>query len=335
VGAAAAVVIAAAIVLGVSGSDPRGSASHRPPVAEPAGTLHPLARVSSGVTLLDAASGRVRAVVPPLVVRRPVAASPAGGRFWVFDAAGPTLDVVDVRSGEVRQSVPSPVADIGSLLPDGENVWVSDERTGRVTLVDGRTGAIERSFGHLPGSGGSVGLALSNGVLWIARPQALGGTGMLIGVDPRSGHVERVIRGLLGSYQLAESPDGGFWTAGTFGSVNYLDPGRGMRVHGETSGRNFSIATDGRHAWTADSTRGIVYQIDGRGAVDETYQTAPGARAVAYADGAVWVGNGRDGSVTRITTGGRVDVWRFDHRVVSLAAADGVVLVEFGDTSRG
>ena len=90
--------------------------------------------------------------------------------------------MVDVRSGEVRQSVPSPVADIGSLLPDGENVWVSDERTGRVTLVDGRTGAIERSFGHLPGSGGSVGLALSNGVLWIARPQALGGTGMLIGV---------------------------------------------------------------------------------------------------------------------------------------------------------
>src|SRR4051794_32443828 len=100
--AAAAVVGAAAGVLGVAGSDPPSSAPIPSPEARPARTLHPLVRVSAGVTLLDAGTGSVRAMVPSLVVRRPVEARAAGGRFWVFDAAGPTLDVVDAGSGDVR-----------------------------------------------------------------------------------------------------------------------------------------------------------------------------------------------------------------------------------------
>ena len=65
---------------------------------------------------------------------------------------------------------------------------------------------------------------MSHGSLWVARPEAAGGDGILVRLDPRTGHVQRLFRALPGTYDLASELDGTVWSGGTFGEVNRIDP---------------------------------------------------------------------------------------------------------------
>jgi streptogramin lyase len=253
-----------------------------------------------------------------------------GGGFWVFDAAPPSFIKVDPVSGEMIRRFLSPIADVGSYAVGGNTLWITDERGGAVTAVDANDGHLLRSFKRLPGRGGSVGVALSHGSLWVSRPEADRGNGILVRLDPVTGRVERRMVGLPGSYALTTEPDGTIWTAGTFGDINRIDPVTNDVVRGVTEGRNYSVAAGDGFGWTADGLRGVVYKVDANGDVVAQYPTARGARAVSYSNGLLWVGNADTGTVTRIDRSGGAITYRFDHRVLSLAAGSGTVLVEFG-----
>jgi hypothetical protein len=309
------------------------------PTRSPAGTSVPTStqpapqriRVRPGIELLDARSGTRRARIPTSYIRAPVEVFHfGGGGFWVFDAAPPSFIEVDPVSGEMMRRFLSPIADVGSYTVAGTTLWITDERSGAITAVNANDGHLLRSFRRLPGRGGSVGVVVSHGSLWVTRPAADQGNGLLLRLNPVTGKVERTMVGLPGSYALTTEPDGTIWTAGTFGDINRIDPVTNEIVRGVTEGRNYSVAAGDGYGWTADGLRGVVYKVDANGNVVAQYPTARGARPVSYGDGLLWVGNTDNGTVSRINGSGRVITYRFDHRVLSLAAGSGVVLIEFG-----
>jgi streptogramin lyase len=263
-------------------------------------------------------------------VRAPVAVFHEGASFWVFDAAPPSFVEVDPVSGGVIHRFRSPIADVGSYTVAGNTLWITDEHGGAVIAVDATDGHRLRSFTLLPGRGGSVGVVLSHGSLWVTRPEADRGNGILVRLNPATGRIERSMVGLHGSYALTTEPDGTIWTAGTFGDINRIDPVTNDVVRGATEGRNYSVAAGDGFGWTADTLRGVVYKVDANGNVVDQYPTARGARVVSYSDGLLWVGNTDNGTVTRIDASGGAITYRFDHRLLSLAAGSGAVLVEFG-----
>ena len=94
---------------------------------------------------------------------------------------------------------------------------------------------------------------MSHGSLWVARPEAAGGDGILVRLDPRTGHVQRLFRALPGTYDLASELDGTVWSGGTFGEVNRIDPVTNEVIRADTEGRNYSVAAGDGSAWTAVS----------------------------------------------------------------------------------
>jgi hypothetical protein len=291
--------------------------------------------VSAGVGLLSARDGATLAFLSGELIPRPVDAVYDGGSFWVFDADPPTFAQIDPVTGSIIRRLSSPVADVGFFTVDGNVMWITDQTHGGVTEIDARDGHTLRAFRRLPGRGGSAGVVLTHGSLWVARPAAAGGDGILLRLDPRTGRVERVFRGLPGTYDLSAELDGTVWSGGTFGQVNRIDPVTNAVVRSVTEGRNYSVAAGDGAAWTVDTLKGVVYQVDANGDVVSQVETAPGARSVAYSDGVVWIGNRETGTVTRIDATGQVSSYRFDHDVISLAAGSGVVLVGFGAPALG
>lgn len=332
--AAATLVVAAASLLGAGSGDParRTATAPRAPTTSPTTRIN---AVSEGVGLLSAQSGATLAFLSGELLPRPVEAVHDGGSFWVFNADPPTFVQIDPVTGSIIRQLPSPVADVGFFTVDGTVMWITDQTQGGVTAIDAKNGHTLRRFRRLPGRGGSAGVVLSHGSLWVARPAAAGGNGILLRLDPNTGRVERLFRGLPGTYDLSAELDGTVWSGGTFGQVNRIDPVTNEVVRAVTEGRNYSIAAGDGAAWTADTLNGVVYQVDANGDVVSQVETAPGARSVAYSDGVVWIGNSESGTVTRIDASGHVSNYRFDHGVISLAAGSGVVLVGFGAPSLG
>jgi hypothetical protein len=332
---AAATLIVASVSLLAAGS---GAPARRTATGPRAPTTSPTARinaVSEGVGLLSARSGATLAFLSGELLPRPVEAVHDGGSFWVFDADPPTFVQIDPVTGSIIRRLPSPVADVGFFTVDGNVMWITDETQGGVTAIDATDGHTLRRFRRLPGRGGSAGIVLAHGSLWVARPAAAGGDGILLRLDPNTGRVERLFRRLPGTYDLSAELDGTVWSGGTFGQVNRIDPVTNGVVRAVTEGRNYSVAAGDGAAWTADTLKGVVYQVDANGNVVSQIETAPGARSVAYSDGVVWIGNRETGTVTRIDASGHVSNYRFDHDVISLAAGSGVVLVGFGAPALG
>ncbi len=290
-------------------------------------------RATAGVELFDATDFRRLAVISD-AAGRPVAARYMEGLFWLFDRSSLSFIAIDPATGSVVRRLRSPVPNVGSFAAGGGMLGITDEADG-VTAIDSRSGRVVRRFAQLPGAGGSEGVVVDAGSLWVARPAADNGNGLLVRLDLRTGAVWRpILRGQPGTYALAAAAGGAIWMAGTYGNINRLDPATGAVVQGVTEGRNFDVAAGGGYGWTADSLHGVVYQVNGRGEVVSQYPTAPGARGVSYADGRLWVANGPRGTATRIAAG-RVTTLRFDRHVRALAAGAGVVLIAFGGPVAG
>jgi hypothetical protein len=333
--AAATLAVAAISLLAAGGGEPAGrDAGASPRVQNPA-SVAAVTAVSQGVGLLSAQDGATRAFLSGEVVARPVEAIRSGRSFWVFDVDPPTFVQIDQTTGSIIRRLRSPIADVGSFTVYGTEMWITDESRGDVAAIDARNGHTLRTFRRLPGSGGSVGVARSHGSLWVARPEAAGGDGILLRLDPRTGRVEHLFRALPGTYALSAGRNGTLWTGGTFGQVNRIDTTTNQVVRAVTEGRNYAIAAGDGSVWTADTLKGVVYQVDAGGDVVSQFETAPGARSVSFSDGVVWVGNRDTGTVTRIDATGRVSTFRFDHEVISIAAGSGVVLVGFGASVLG
>jgi hypothetical protein len=319
--------VAAGALLATGGGEPAGRDTGRAPRAQ---TSAPVTHVSQGVGLLSAQNGAMLAFLSCLVVPPPVEALHVAGSFWGFESDPPTFVQIHPVTGGIMRRLRSPIADVGFFTVHGNELWITDEIRGDVTAIDVTNGRTLRTFHGLPGRGGSAGIAVSHGSLWVARPEAAGGDGILLRLDPRTGRVEHLFRALTGTYAVSAGPDGTVWTGGTFGQVNRIDPVTNEVVRAVTEGRNYSIAAGSGSVWTADTLKGVVYQVDTQGDVISQFETSPGARSVSFGDGFVWVGNRENGTVTRIDASGRESTYRFDHEVISIAAGSEVVMIGFG-----
>jgi hypothetical protein len=237
---------------------------------------------------------------------------------------------INPRTGQIARVLRSPISDVGSYVVTRNALWITDERHGTVVAINPHDGQTLHTIRHLPGSGGSVGVAMVDHSLWVARPEALHGGGILAILDPSTGHVIGQIRNLPGSYELATDTDGTLWTGGTHGAVNHIQPRTRAVSFTNIGGRNYSISVRGHHLWTTNAVTGDVYELNGAPSVVARYVATPGADTIAYGDGAAWIGNSQDGTVTRIAPFGHRDIYTFDHEVTAITAGDGLVLVGFG-----
>ena len=283
--------------------------------------------LDAGMAIIDAASGALIAHIPTSTVTTPAEAIYADGHFWVLNLEPTSFVQIEPSTGRVVRQISSPTEDVGWFTVADGNLWVTEYSQRALYKIDVERGRLVARFDDLPGPGGSGGVLVADGSVWVARRDA--GRGILARLDPVTGEVQHLFRDLPGSLALTYGDDGAVWTGGSFGDVNRVDPLTNTVTSGNVGGRNFFVAAGSGHGWTADEAKGVVYKIDATGRVVETFPTGPGARVVSYSDGVVWVGNQDDGTVSAIDAGsGDITTYEFEHSIQAVAAGAGTVLVQ-------
>jgi DNA-binding SARP family transcriptional activator/streptogramin lyase len=280
-----------------------------------------------GMAIIDAVSGALVAHIPTSTVKTPAEAIFAEGHFWVLNLEPLSFVQIEPATGRVVRQISAPTEDVGSYTVADGNLWVTENSQTGLYKVDVELGRVVERFDELPGPGGSGGVIVADGSVWVARRDA--GLGILARLDPVTGEVQHLFRDLLGSLALAYGDDGAVWTGGSWGHVNRVDPLTNTVTSGNVGGRNFYIAAGSGHGWTTDDAKGVVHKIDGTGTVVATYPTGLGARVVSYSEGVVWVGNQDVGTVSAIDAGsGDITTYEFEHPIQAVAAGAGTVLVQ-------
>lgn len=283
--------------------------------------------LDAGMAIIDAASGALIAHVPTSTVKTPAEAIFAEGHYWVLNLEPLSFVQIEPATGRVVRQITAPTEDVGFYTVADGNLWVTEYSQRSLYKVDVARGRVIARFDDLPGLGGSGGVLVADGSLWVARRDA--GRGIIARLDPVSGEVRHLFRDLPGSLALTYGDDGAVWTGGSYGAVNRVDPLTNTVTSGNVGGRNFYVAAGGGYGWTTDEAKGVVYKIDGAGTVVATYPTGLGARVVSYSDGVVWVGNQDVGTVSAIdAASGDVTTYEFAHPIQAVAAGSGTVLVQ-------
>ena len=229
---------------------------------------------------VDTATGRItRSLrVGPWACRVAVDARAA----WVaLDRPGNVVRV-DLRSGRKRVVPVGPGA--FDVLRAYGSAWALSFEMGTVTLLDPRTGGVERVLrvGNDP-----AGLESCGGRVWVGHGRA---SSWLSSIDPRTLRIRRIpvaateprrprcIRGVL-------------WVA-TPESVLRLDPSSGrvlgrLRI-GETLA-DIAAAPDGL-VWVTDKEHSVVYRLDPTGSkIIDSFPAGAGAYALVRTGGTMWV----------------------------------------------
>ena len=193
------------------------------------------------------------------------------------------------------------------LAAEDRGVWVSDARTGRVTLIERErltVAATARAGGRpLVGPYTDAGLlAMGFGSLWFAS-----GKQTISRIDPRTGRVTARIR------QVPTGESDGAITTGV-GSVWVAGPVQGSPLTRIDPSRNAVLArialskfrsggatVAGGNVWVADPGGDKVWRVDPmRNVPVSTTDVGAAPIGVASGHGSVWVANAGDGTVSRI-----------------------------------
>ncbi len=206
----------------------------------------------AGVTMLDAASGRVRRVVPMSVAPDSIAVDPRAGHAFVVDPGSNTVRTLDTRTGAIVRTMSAVMTPSGVAVDTRtERVFVTSDSP-FVSVLDARTGAagstlVVRTPGHLtidPGSGRAfvVGAGAATVAMLDMRSGALlhtttvAGGVVALALDPRR---ERA---------YAVSRDGGWsFSPAVAGTLTVLDARSGAVVKTYQLGFNpTAVAVDAR-----------------------------------------------------------------------------------------
>jgi predicted Ser/Thr protein kinase len=285
-----------------------------------------------GIAIVDRETGEPIASIPTSAIREPAEALHAEGRFWVHNLDPNSFVELDPRNGKVLTQVAAPFDDIGGFAVDGDTLWVTGEVLAKIDV------GLRQEIDRFETPGPTHGVVVADGSVWVTVPSR----NMTLRLDPTTGEVEHRFAELPGSLALAYG-DGAVWTAGWVsefggftgaGGVNRIDPATDRVVM--TSDLTLPtkccpLVAGGGFAWTADPTKGVVYQIDQTGQAVATRATGAGASVGSFDDGVTWIGNSDVGTVVGIDalTGAR-RTFRFDHPVQGVAAGGGVVLATLG-----
>lgn len=144
---------------------------------------------SRTLTIVDTATGAVRAVPTEQEGSHMVAVSPAGGRAYVANIRSGTVSVIDADAGAKIADIPVGGQPEGiALTPDGKEIWVGDLSAPHVRVVDTAT---LRTVATLPVDPVAIRVAISPDGRTAVTSNI--GSGTLTMIDVRTRKVRRTV----------------------------------------------------------------------------------------------------------------------------------------------
>jgi class 3 adenylate cyclase/streptogramin lyase len=262
------------------------------------------------------------------------------GAIWVVDPDGSTLWRIDPRTHETKNigiSVGAGAVPFGVAAGYGA-VWVAVLRGSRSVVLKfgpvvgdlrgttpyGRRGTSPVLVGLQP-------LAVGAGAVWAIDPAA----GGIWRIGPRGEPARELIDG-LGPRALAAGRDA-LWVASLFG-VSKIDPATGSELGSALIGsgdlsESVSVAVGLDAAWFASSSTPKLSKVDLESvSTSATFAVGQGPSGIATGEGAVWVANSRDGTISRIDpNGGKEQIVRLGQTPGGIVAAYSAVWTSPGN----
>jgi YVTN family beta-propeller protein len=301
-----------------------------------ADTNAPIVAQANSVAVIDPATNAVVDAVP--LGERPTRIAARGDDVWVLL---PDRGTVSHLSGSERTLLGTVGAGstASGLAAEDRGVWVSDARTGRVTLIERErltVAATARTKGRpLVGPYADAGLlAMGFGSLWFAS-----GEQTISRIDPRTGRVTARIRPVTTgeSDGAITTGAGSVWVAGPVqGSpLTRIDPNRNAVLARIplSKFRSGGATVAGGNVWVADPGGDKVWRVDPmRNVPVSTTDVGAAPIGVVSGHGSVWVANAGDGTVSRIdpVTGRVIRTIAVGGSPTGLAVTDDAVWVTVG-----
>ena len=227
------------------------------------------------------------------------------GSVWVLNTADDRVSRVDPRTGNVIRAF-KPHGRPTDIAAGAGALWIGSGAgaTHFVSRVDPATGEETRTV-RLPrgehhfGSEGFPMIAVGAGAVW-----AINTDSTVSRLDPASGRRVAEVRGPDEVGAIAVG-DAGVWVISGENTISQIDPrtNRMRKAIELGSNRLFGIAVGAGAVW-ATSEEGVLWRVEpGPSSIERTIEVGAGVRHVAFGDGAVWVANWNDSTVSRVDPG--------------------------------
>src|SRR5262245_11512233 len=240
---------------------------------------------------------------------------------------GDAVGMIDMESGELRESIPLP-ARPGAVATAEGSVWVTLPDRGAVIEIDAETMSIVDtvSVGSNP-----VGIAVGVDSVLLAN----GGSSTVSRISPAGNNEVVDTIPVPGAPAAIALNDQGVWVADSFGdAITPIDPETGELLTSVRVGdQPVDMVDNGGELWVANAASGSVSRVLGGDEV-QPVDVGEGPQAVAAGAGVTWVANSLDGTVSRIEPEtNSTDTTRVGEGPIDLAFGRGSLWVSFG--SRG
>lgn len=268
-----------------------------------------------------------------------------GGSFWQIALDPPSIHQIDASTGVVVRTIPSPVPNISaariSIDETGRSLWIGDPTAPRIVRIDTQTGSVADDF-HItvPGTPewSVTDVVPAAGSLWVLSQDLQA----VLQVDPATGHVFDRLSGVFPADMVADGNR--LWILQPWGDVIPLDLTTNVlpdtfcnKGHCDIArlpdDQYAAVVAGGGYVWTAGKQKGVAYRID-PGLHPEPFQTGPGAGAVSFADGSLFVANEGTSTVTAIDAAtGAISSYDTGRSVGGVTAGGGHVLIVVNQVS--
>ena len=296
----------------------------------------------TSVGVIDPKTNRLVAGVPLGFTSGLIAAGE--GSVWVADPQGSTLTKIDPKTRKILATTGIQVGTIPTGIAAGNGaVWLGvvsrDGHRLSVLELGPDLGNLRREIvlarsptRSFDATSGGVLVTVGRGVVWALEL----GSGQVLRIDPNTGTFSRGAGGL--DARSIAAGLGAVWVGGRTG-VTRIGPDTGsviasIPVGGLLDSQTMSLAVGSGGVWLAGSAQPKVFRIAAgpNAAVTGSFPVGQGPSGVAVDEGAVWVANGRDGTVSRLdATGGAVETIRLGASPGGIVAAFGSVWTSPGD----
>jgi ABC-type transport system substrate-binding protein/DNA-binding SARP family transcriptional activator/DNA-binding beta-propeller fold protein YncE len=246
------------------------------------------------IGLLDADSGSV--VSETAARERPAAITGGQGALWLAAADG-TVSRIDPRRLDAVRTI-AIGGHPGALALVGGGVWVVDQDSRRVALVDADARKVVR---WIPVGNGPSAIAFGAGALWVTN--TIDGT--LTRIDPIRARAVRTIN-VGGEPEGVTVGGGSVWVSDSAtDTVVKVDARTNIPVESIPVGADpGAVAATPSGVWVANRLDGTVSRIDpNRNVVTATIDVGATADALAAAGNSVWAASGSTGILARIDPG--------------------------------
>jgi streptogramin lyase len=238
-----------------------------------------------------------RVSVRTLLPGEPCAGLAAGfGSLWVPLCSEPrTLARVDLRTGRLAAVLPiGPTAGEGGITASPDSLWLVTDHEGALARIDPMTGRV-RQVVHVPS--GSFNPRYSDGIVWVTQHEGASVTP----VDARTGRVLAAVPTGPAPRFLASAPGSVWVLSQDDGAITHIDTRRRAvtaTIEAGLKGHGGDIAFGDRKVWATVSGTPLT-EIDATTDRVLHQWVGPGGDSLAFAYGAIWVTDYKNGLVAR------------------------------------